>query len=126
MAEHIKKDIAREFSQAGCFAIMVDETKDCSKSEQLSFVTRYVHGGMIKEEFIGFEKAEGLKADCMNLKIREKLCNTAIDIHTCVGQCYDGASIMSGSAAGFQTKICALVPQAIYTLLQSSAQSDCG
>ena len=35
-AEHIKKDIAREISQAGCFAIMVDETKHCSKSEQLS------------------------------------------------------------------------------------------
>jgi len=54
MAEHIQKDIAREISEAGCFAIMVDETKDCSKREQLSFVTRYVHGGVIKEEFIGF------------------------------------------------------------------------
>jgi hypothetical protein len=29
MAEHIQKDIAREISEAGCFAIMVDETKDC-------------------------------------------------------------------------------------------------
>ena len=64
MAEHIKKDIVREISQAGCFAIMVDETKDCSKSEQLSFATRYVHGGTIKEEFIEFGKAEGLNADC--------------------------------------------------------------
>ena len=115
MAEHIKNDIAREISQAGCFAIMVDETKDCSKSEQLSFVTRYVHGGTIKEEFIGFEKAEGLNADCMTLKIREKLCNTAIDIHQCVGQCYDEASVMSGSVAGVQAKIRALVPQEIYT-----------
>ena len=78
MAEHIKKDIARKITQAGYFAIMVDETKDCSKNEQLSFVTRYVHGGTMKEEFIGFEKAEGLNADYMTLKIPEKLCNTAM------------------------------------------------
>ena len=115
MAEHIQTDIAREISEAGCFAIMVDETKDCSKTEQLSFVVRYVHGGAIKEEFIGFEKAEGLNAESMTLTIREKLCNTAIDIQKCAGQCYDGASVMSGSAAGVQTKIRALVPQAIYT-----------
>ena len=89
---------------------MVDETKHCSKSEQLSFVTQYVHGGTIKEEFIGFEKAEGLNADCMTLKIREKLCNTATDIQQCVGQSYDGASVMSASAADVHR---ALVPQAI-------------
>ena len=51
----------------------------------------------------------------MTLKIREKLCNTTIDIHQCVGQCNDGASVMSESAAGVQAKIRALVPQAIYT-----------
>ena len=113
-AEQIKNDIAREISQAGCFAIMVDETKHCSKSEQLSFVTRYVHGGTIKQEFIGFEKAEGLNADCMTLKIREKLCNTAIDIQQCVGQSYDGASVMSASAADVHR---ALVPQAIQNIV---------
>ena len=113
MTEHIKKDIARKILQAGCFAIMVDETKDCSKSEQLSFVTRYVHGGTIKEEFIGFEKAGDRNADCMTLKLREKLYSTAIDIQQCVGQCYDGTSVMSGSAAGVQAEMRALVPQAI-------------
>ena len=89
MAEHINKYISREISQAGCFAIMVDETKDWSKSEQLSFVSRYIHGGAIKEEFIGFEKVDRLNADRMTLKNREKHCNTSIDINQCVGQCYD-------------------------------------
>lgn len=115
MAEYIQKNIAAEISEAGCFAIMVDETKDCSKTEQLSFVIRYVHSGVIKEEFIGFEKAEGLNAESLTLKIREKLGKTTIDIHKCVGQCYDGASVMSGCAAGVQAKIRELVPQAIYT-----------
>ena len=87
---------------------------DCSNCEQLSFVTRYIHGGTIKEEFIGFEKAGRLNADRMTLKIREKACNTTIDIHQCVGQCYDGASVVSESPAGVQAKIRALIPQAIY------------
>ena len=60
MAENIKKDITREISQAGCFAIMVDGTKDCSKSEQLSFVTRYVHVGTIKKSSLDFRKQWGL------------------------------------------------------------------
>lgn len=51
MAEHIQNDIAREISETGCFAIMVDETKDCSKREQVSFVTRYIRGGAIKQEY---------------------------------------------------------------------------
>ena len=64
MAQHIKKDIVREILQAGYFAIMVDETKDCSKSEQHIFATRYVHSATTKEEVIEFGNAEGLNADC--------------------------------------------------------------
>ena len=64
---------------------LVDETNDCWQ-EQLSFVVRYVHGGAIKEEFIGFEEAERLIVESMTLTIREKLCNTAIDIQKCVGR----------------------------------------
>lgn len=56
------KDISKEISDAGCFAIAVDESKVASKTEQLSFVIRYVYAGDIREEFIGFQKAEGLNA----------------------------------------------------------------
>jgi len=115
MAELIQKEIASEIMEAGCFAIMVDETKDCAKKEQLSFVLRYVHRGTIKEEFIGFEQAEGLTANALTSKICEKLSSSGIDIQKCVGQCYDGASVMSGCVAGVQAKIRAVVSQAIYT-----------
>ena len=117
MARSILKEIAEEVSEAGCFSIVVDETKDCSKTEQRSFVVRYVNQGTIKEEFIGFEKAEGLTADALTSKICEVLGRTGIDIQKCVrwAMLYDGASVMSGCAAGVQAKVRALVPQAIYT-----------
>ena len=43
MADMVRKQISDEIKEAGHFAIMVDESKDISKKEQISVVVRYLH-----------------------------------------------------------------------------------
>ncbi|XP_025202912.1 uncharacterized protein LOC112599999 [Melanaphis sacchari] len=71
----------------------LDETKDISKKEQLSFVLRFVDSDYnVHESAIG----------CYHMK--------KSDAET---QCYDGANVMSGSYSGVQKRIQAIVPHSL-------------
>ncbi|XP_076373039.1 uncharacterized protein LOC143257899 [Tachypleus tridentatus] len=74
-----RKDISKEVMEAEHFALMVDETKDMSKQEQLFIVIR-----------------------------------CGIDHNACIGQCYDGAAVMSGHISGVQDRFRREVSQAVY------------
>ncbi|XP_076372827.1 uncharacterized protein LOC143257672 [Tachypleus tridentatus] len=58
IAGMIRKDISKEVMEAEHFALMVDETKDVNKQEQLSIVVRYLHQQSLHEEFLDFTAAE--------------------------------------------------------------------
>ena len=61
MATLLRKRICSSVQKAEFFSLMVDETKDLSKQEQVSFVVRYVDGdtkpAAIKERFLTFHPA---------------------------------------------------------------------
>ena len=114
MARVVKNQICDEVRAAENFAIMVDETKDISKTEQISIVLRYLYESEIHESFLGFVAAEGLTADKLYAQIKEVLATCGIDRNLCIGQCYDGAAVMSGCKNGVQKKFRADVPQAVY------------
>lgn len=85
---------------------MVDETKDISKKEQMSFVIRYYHNGSIVESFLTFEAAECLDAAALSQKIIQTMQNYGLDYRNhLVGQVYDGAFVMSGKNTGVQARI---------------------
>ncbi|XP_076359054.1 zinc finger MYM-type protein 1-like [Tachypleus tridentatus] len=63
IAGMIRKDISKEVMEAEHFALMVDETKDVSKQEQLSILVRYLHQQCLHEEFLDFTAAEGYEGD---------------------------------------------------------------
>ncbi|XP_076330907.1 zinc finger MYM-type protein 1-like [Tachypleus tridentatus] len=69
LAEMIRKDISKEVMEAEHFALMLDETKDVSKQEQLSIMGRYLHQQSLHEEFLDFTAGEGL--DSLFKKIME-------------------------------------------------------
>ncbi|XP_076356908.1 zinc finger MYM-type protein 1-like [Tachypleus tridentatus] len=110
----IRKDISKEVMEAEHFALMVDETKDVSKQEQLSIVVKYLHQQSLHEEFLDFTTAEGLDANSLLKKILESLAKCGIDHNACIGQCYDGAAVMSGHISGVQEKFRREVSQAVY------------
>uniref|UniRef100_A0A8C3T1M7 DUF4371 domain-containing protein n=1 Tax=Chelydra serpentina TaxID=8475 RepID=A0A8C3T1M7_CHESE len=113
MANMIRKQISEEVKAAKHFALQVDECKD-SKKEQISVVVRYLNNDSIHEEFLHFIPAEGLDADSLLEKIKSTLCECSIDKNACIGQCYEGAAVMSGCNQGVQEKFRKEVPQAVY------------
>ncbi len=116
MAEMIRKQISDEVKDAEHFALLVDESKDISKKEQISVIVRYLHtkSEKVVEEFLHFTPADGLDADSLFASIKQTLSQCSIDLNCCVGQCYDGASVMSGCNSGVQEQYRREVPQALY------------
>lgn len=111
----IVKTIVEEVKEAKFFALLVDETKDLSKKEQLAVLLRYVHSGVIKEHALGAFRMQDLSADSLYTFIVDKLTEFGIDMQFCIGQCYNGASVIRGSVNRVQAKIKEKVPHAAYT-----------
>jgi len=111
----IRKNILNKMSPFSIYSILVDETKDSSKKEQLSFLIRFVD-----INFNIFEKALGCshmkKSDATSLaqEIVKLIQENNLDINKCIAQCYDGASVKSGVYSGVQQKISEIVPHAVY------------
>jgi hypothetical protein len=76
---------------------------------------RYYLDGSVYERFLGFTSASSLDAEHMLSYIKRTLNDCGIDINHCIGQTYDGASVMSGRLNGVQALLKRDVPQAIYT-----------
>lgn len=93
---------------------MADETKDISKVEQLSIIVKYYLNGKINERFLGYTAADNLDAASLFNYMKERLSVCGINIQNCVGQTYDGASVMRGQNKGVQALFRNQVPQAIY------------
>ena len=114
MAKWVLSKIIAEVKNARYYTIIADETKDVSKSEQLTIVLRYVYGGSVYEHFLGFVEAKSLNASALTQYILDQLSNLELSINNCISQCYDGASVMSGCCNGVATKILEKNPKAIY------------
>ena len=114
IAKSIRNEINAEIADGEYFSLLVDETKDLSKREQIFVVLRYVYSGNIYESFLGFTAADGLNAVSLYKKIKLALSENNIDKNNCIAQCYDGAAVMSGCRNGVQQLFKQDVPQAIY------------
>ena len=115
LGDLVRKNICEEVVKAGAFSILVDETKDCAKTEQMSVVLRYaVEKAVIQERFLTFVEASSQNAESFSMYIFDTLKKYHLDAQMIVSQGYDGASVMSGRCSGVQQRIKAIVPQAVY------------
>ena len=114
LADVVRKMIHDEISGAQYFTLIADETKDISKSEQLSVVLRYIHDCKTYEWFLPYTKCEELNAEALFSHIMSTRKELDVDINNCVSQCYDGASVMRGCQTGVRARISQINPSAIY------------
>ncbi|GBN63043.1 hypothetical protein AVEN_167356-1 [Araneus ventricosus] len=89
---------------ADYFAILADETTYLSKNEQLSIAVSYLYDENIHEEFLCIEELETLDADGLSSKIINVM-KDRVNFQNCIGQAYDGASVVSGKHAGVNAVI---------------------
>lgn len=115
MAHKILRDIAQQIS-GKWYTIMVDETTDLSNIEQMVLCLRYVDDNLdVNEEVIGLHSLESTSADIIMLTIQDILLRLNLSINNCRGQCYDGASNMSGVRSSVVTRLAVLEPRSLYT-----------
>ena len=116
MAGIVQSRISTDVKKAGIYSILADETKDCSKKEQLSIVLRYVdlESATIHERFLTYIEAKRMDAEALATYILDTIRQHGLDPSKIVSQGYDGASVMSGRCTGVQQRVKQVAPQALY------------
>ena len=116
MGVMVQSIICHKIQEAGLFSILVDESKDSSKMEQLTLCLRCVdpNEAAIHEYFLTFVEASTLDAKSLTQYIVNTLTKHQLDLTCIVSQGYDGASVMSGHCSGVQTRLKEFAPHAVY------------
>ncbi len=127
----IRTDILEEVKSAKFYSIIADEVTDVSNKEEWSLVIRYIHDGQIREVFVDFLQVERITGKFLGNAILKWLRNHSISPADMRGQCYDGASNMSGARSGAKAVVQKDAPKAMYIhcaahRLNLSIVSACG
>jgi hypothetical protein len=110
----IRNEILHEVKQAMFFSIIADEVTDVSSKEQLSLCIRYVYNNSISEVFLDFIEMDRITGAALAKAILDRLALWNLPLSHLRGQCYDGASNMSGARAGCKSIILNNAPKALY------------
>ncbi|GJX34344.1 zinc finger MYM-type protein 1-like protein [Tanacetum coccineum] len=97
------------------FCLIVDESQDESKKEQMAIVVRFVdRNGYIKERFLDLVHVKDTNALTLKNEILSSLSHLKLDVQDIRGQGYDGASNMRGEWNGLKALILNECPFAYY------------
>lgn len=104
-----------EMNNSNFFSIQVDDTTDITQTSQCSVIIRLVDSqGKLVEIFLGFhDVSAGKTADNLFTMLHSILERFDYE-NKLIGQCYDGASVMSGQLNGLQKKFKEKAPQAVF------------
>ncbi|XP_049347880.1 uncharacterized protein LOC125812437 [Solanum verrucosum] len=88
------------------FALLVDESFDVSRKEQMAIVFRYIDRmGFVMERLIDIVHVEDTSASSLKEAIFNLLAQHSLSPSSVRGQCYDGASNMQGEINGLKMLI---------------------
>ena len=106
MALTLLRTIAAGIHESPYFTVMIDETTDITNKEQCTVCIRWVDKNLeVFEDFIGFWQVSSIDANTLVSVIRDVLLRMNLSISKCRGQCFDGASVMTGIKNGVATLI---------------------
>lgn len=116
MANEVSIANLEEIKAAKYFAVIMDETSDISRAEQVSISFRVTLPNFeVKEIFMGFHKTSDTKSETLSKIIHDVLLRFNLNVNDLRGQCFDGAANMSGEIFGVQTRIREIDPIALRT-----------
>ena len=121
MALQVLHEITASLQSAVFFAVMVDGTTDKANQEQVVLVFRWVDDNLVTHEFVGLYLTASIKSEALVAVIKDTLLRMNLKIEHCRGQCYDGASSMSGAKKGVAKVLFDEEPRAIFTHCYSHA-----
>ncbi|XP_071732585.1 uncharacterized protein [Rutidosis leptorrhynchoides] len=104
-AKEIRKSIFEEIGN-DVFSLLVDESSDVYKKEQMAVVLRYVDGcGVVKERFVGVVHVKHTYVLTLKSAIDSLFAEHKVSLKQVRGQGYDGASNMHGEFNGLKALI---------------------
>lgn len=108
--------------RSSVYTIMIDETTDISNSEQVVLVFHWVDDAInVHEEFVGLYQFKSTDAQALVHLIKDVLLRFNMQLYSCCGQCYDGASATSGTRSGAAKILSDKEPRAVYTYCNGHA-----
>ena len=100
MSLQVIREIASQIQSAPYFTVMIDEATDLANIEQVVLVIHSVNDNLtVTEDFSGLYKTESIKSSSL-VSIKDVLLRMNMKLKYCRGQCYDGASNMTGVRNG--------------------------
>lgn len=115
MATKITTKLANDVKSADYFSVIADETTDISTKEQMSIIFRFPDKNLdAVEHFIGLYEMNSTTGESIANAILDVILRLGLSVNKLRGQCYDGASNMSGKYKGAQAKIREREPRAVY------------
>ena len=113
---HILRKLSRDIQESGWFTIMADECTDVANKEQFTICIRWTNKNLEDHEyFIGLYEVEDITSDSLVHAIKDTHLGMNLSVPNYQGQCYDGASNMSGHRNDVSAQITAEESRALYT-----------
>ncbi|KDO39330.1 hypothetical protein CISIN_1g038719mg, partial [Citrus sinensis] len=114
MNPSLREKICEEIGDSK-YCILVDETKDESKKEQMALVWHFVdNDGFIRERFFDILHVKDTTSMALKKELSSILCRYALDVQNMRGQGYASASNMCGEWNGLQALFLGECPYAYY------------
>ena len=93
IGQAIARKVIDDVRAAGKYALLVDETRDVSNSEQLTVILRWVDESFeIHEDFVGFMSMEKVDAASLTEAIKDVLVRCVLPLSDFRGQGYDATT----------------------------------
>ena len=116
MSLQLLREIIAELQSSPFLTIMIHETTDSSNMEQVTLVIRHVTEELqVHEEFLGLYAVDSTDATTLVSVVKDAMVRMNLPMSKLRGQCYDGASVMSGIKSGVAKQIADIEPKAIFT-----------
>ena len=100
VGKFICSDIIERAKSSKFYTLIADQVKDTSNREQLSVSLRFVEANIVKEIFVAFITVDRITGVSLAEAILTWLAKVGLSQSDIRGQCYDGASNISGSRSG--------------------------
>ena len=114
IADLIRERITNDVRSSRWYGIILDETSDISRTEQLSLCLSFMLNGTKKEAFIGFYSTKSTEGEALYELVKSAITELNLDLKRIVGKAFDGAANMNGVHKGLSTRRKECSPHGIY------------
>ena len=117
MAISILRHVGTSIKTSGWYTIMTDECSDVSNKGQFVICIRWIDLEQLceHEDVIGLYHVDAIDAKTLVAAIEDVILRLGLNFAQCRGQCYEGASNMTGSRGGVAAQIREKQPKALLT-----------